>query len=270
MNGFCFALALACASEQTPLPVMAEKPPLHLQDILEAWETQSQKGTVLQIEFTRIIYDRVFQVEKRCKGRLILTEGRYRIDFSPITDCKTKTSNLEGYKFVLDNRKMTYLGDAKQLSIVNHETRNIYTFEKLPNWRKNYHSNKTNDSLFDGFWNNRFWGFWEIHVPSYIRVHADDLKNRFQISLRSQEDGGVILSMNPRYDVEKSEFRAIDVLWNCGEKQVNAVKVYGLNKNFESVYLVNSYQIDPPINLQDLMNPSFQKYRQKVYPLPQK
>ncbi|MCA9070165.1 MAG: hypothetical protein KDA84_14630, partial [Planctomycetaceae bacterium] len=89
----CLMMVLCTADPNASAAVVERTDASRLGKILKTWEVQSHQGKVVQIEFIRFVYDNVFQVEKRAKGRLIFGEGKYRFDLNPCQIEEGKTSH---------------------------------------------------------------------------------------------------------------------------------------------------------------------------------
>jgi hypothetical protein len=120
------------------------------------------------------------------------------------------------------------------------------------------------NSIFN--WTPPHFDFLGMTVPSFIRVRADDVKRRFNVSLIKNQGERMILKMKPRGEPESLDWYAIMVIWSREKRRVHAVKLIDPSQNLEIVYVVKNYLIDPPLDVHDVMNPSYPDYSIVVHP----
>lgn len=261
------AMVIYCAAGSSP--AIAERTEFtSLDNLLKTWEVQSHKGRVVQIEFTRFIYDTVFKVEKRAKGRLIFGAGRFRFDSYPSeyekgeTSRRTNQRTQTAYKLA-PSQSETWIGDSKTIRWIRHSSRRIDVF---PTPRSNQLvavAEKPKDSRWDfGF---RFPAFWDDYVPTFLRVNAEDLHQRFFIRLENTEKA-IIFTMRPRGEPDSFLWRSLNVMWDDEHQRMGALKIIDPSGNLETVYVVKSYQIDPRIDAKATWDPDYPGYSVQTHP----
>lgn len=267
------AFAICCVVPGEHVPAIAELPePPPLDVILKDWEMQSRRGKVVQIEFNNYTYDNVFQTEQRFQGSWILAEGFFRIDTHSTEPPRGQKSQKVGYKLVR-GRSETWIKNSKlrRLFQVNHENKLIDALEisdKKP-LQPDTEAAAPNKSFFEGLFHQIFVKmFLEVHAIHLFQHSADELKLDFEIETKVHNRGTSLVKLVPRRKAEKDCYKSIQVLWNYEKHRVDALKYTDHDGRWERVYVITDYQIDPPLDLEAVMNPTYPDYYVKEHRAP--
>lgn len=256
-------IAICCPLPEEHAPAIAERSEeARLNGLLNDWEIQSQKGKVIQIEFSQYVYDTVFKVEKQSTGCLILGDGQYRADVTPVTYTKDDKSQRDGYKLRRGPHE-TWIGGSGRTTQHNHEAKQIDIFIWIrPSVRQEPPKPDRGTEFFLNWIPADFLG---TTVPSYIRVRAEDLKQRFDVSLVDDAEDKSVFELTPKGKPESLQWSSIRVMWSHKKRRVHAVQFIDPGRVKETVYVVKDYLVDPALDLEAVMNPTYPDYDVKEH-----
>lgn len=257
------AVAISYAVAEEHVPALAEKSSEgELEKLLKNWEVQSQRGRVIQIEFERFVCDPIFRTEQQSTGRMILGQNQYRVDIYAIKYNEGQKSQRKGYKLSKD-RTETWIGNSERTTQINHDSKAIDIWDWMKRKPQRATPKQETSSWFPQI---HIPVFLEMHVPSFIRVRADHLNRQFDVSLEQHNHGHSVITMLPRGEPELQQFKSIVVMWSHEKRRVHAVRMIDPTGTLETVYVVKEYLIDPPLDLQQIMNPQYPNYSVKEHP----
>lgn len=260
-----FAVAMIVVADSNSVPAVAERTEAsQLNSLLATWEAQSNRGDVIQIDFKRYCYDNVFGIQKRATGRLIFGNGKYRVDFDADKVEEGEKSQRDRYKLQAE-RSETWVQNGTNTRWIHHSSRHIDDLVHPADILRVAIAQKPKRAEPESFFRFRCLSFWDEHVPTFLRVQPDYLRRRYRIEMHPHSEKQTILILVPRGEPESSYWKSLFVLWDHELGHVSALKVTDPSRNYETVYVVTSYEIDPELEWETIWNPEYPGYWVKVH-----
>ena len=162
-----------------------------LEKILQDWERNSSQIKSLHGTHERWVYNSVFEVEKRAKGIFFLeTPDKGRIDLDGVKLAKGVVSKRTGqsgnpYR-VQSDRSEKWICNGNEIVVVNEDEK---TFEVIPLPEEMRGKNIVNSPL-----------------PFLFGMKADEMKRRFELTLKSNTKEMADIIAVPRLDADKQNY----------------------------------------------------------------
>lgn len=249
--------------QQRPKPqdLRVEPLPKELEQLLKDWERESAKVEKLSGKHKRIVYNKVFEVEKIAEGQFYYeAPDKGRIDLvgiEPKKDEKSqRLSEKTGKPWRLEKEQQTkWICTGKEILNINEEAKTVEAFP-LP---------------------QELQGTNIIHgpLPFLFGMKAEEAKQRFAISYVDQEDPKknndkvVWLTAKPRQVMDRDNFQEATIILDRERFLPLAVKLVDPSGNLETVYTfskkelhVNQQQaLVPPIFRNKPFQPNLKNYK---------
>jgi hypothetical protein len=212
-----------------------------LAEVLAEWEKAASRIDRLDCQFTRFKYDRTFEVEWRGKGSLVVEKtGRamYRIEPEPIQPAAVgKKLGAGGAPYTLKSDTIErWHWTGKSLIHVSEIER---TFEEID---------------------------WEavrqfpLASPFLLGMPAAEMKDRFQIELKSETDTEVWLAWTPKKKKDQENLTQAILILSKDQYRPRALKMLDPT-GAETVHVFKDVEINRPDHAGRLGQPNLQGYR---------
>lgn len=235
-----------------PRPQGAQRPsagsievtlPAELEALLLEWEQRSSEIEKLRGTFMRYIYDSVFLVEKRARGRFwYQSPDQGRMDFHPeelpdppINPEKRGGPNDEPYRIETEERQR-WICTGEEVYII-YDDQQMFDRIQIPPQQQG--RNIVNGPL-----------------PFLFGMKAEQAKERYHLSLGSQHwpEGGIVeqdgqrlqfppqvhVVAIPKYEVDAREWQRAEVLLDAETFLPRAIRLIDPTGNKETVYVFDS------------------------------
>lgn len=223
------------------LPPQPGVPKIALQDqaridaILKRWEQASASTKTATCDFYRFVYDRVFDVEKRSKGKLAYIEGEFfridieRIELLPDTVSKMRGKDHVPYKVEVANPE-SWIFSKKEILVVDHLQKTIDVVPvpgdlSLP---------------FGAVFGRPFSNAGQIYFGFGTR--RDEVLRRFDVSIQKENANAVHLLLRPGENRDKEMLSELHVMLNAQTYQQTAVKQIDPAGNLETIYVYQNWR----------------------------
>lgn len=234
--------------------------PPELEQLLKDWERESAKIKTLHGEHKRIVYNKVFEVQKNAEGQFYYeAPDKGRIDLSGIEPQKGEKSDRigkeSGKPFRLEPELNTkWVCDGEYIKQFNDAEKTVETFDLPEELRgKNI-----------------------IHgpLPFLFGMKAEEAKKRFELAFVNQDDPKknnqdvVWIKAKPRQVMDRDNFQEATIILDRKRFLPLAVRLIDPAGNLETVYTfskkslhVNATKLIPAIFRNDPFNPSTRGYK---------
>ncbi len=234
--------------------------PPELEKILLEWERQSSKIEKLVGEHQRIVYNGVFEVEKRSDGKFYYEspdKGRIDLKGMKIDDAEVskRVNKKSGQPYRIEaDQETRWICTGKEVMNINDDEK---TFEMFPLPPDLQGANIINGPL-----------------PFLFGMKAEEAKKRFEISFVAEDDpkknnkNVVWLTARPRQMADKENFQEATIILDRTRYLPHAVKLLDPSGNMETVYNfpanklhINQTSMVPPIFRNDPFHPTLRGYK---------
>lgn len=221
--------------------------PEELEQLLKDWERVSAKVERLVGQHKRIVYNKIFEVEKISEGQFYYeAPDKGRIDLVGIEpEKKSKSQRVNektGQAYRIEKDQQTrWICSGKEIMNINDEEKTIEVFPLPPELQgKNI-----------------------IHgpLPFLFGMKAEEAKKRFELSFVDQDDPNknnekvVWIKAVPRQMVDKDNFQEATIKLDRERFLPLAVRLVDPSGNLETVYIFSAKDLH--VNKQSLVPPIF-------------
>ena len=198
-------------------PVSAE-----LLRVLEDWEQKSAQVKLIQGKHTRVVFNHVFELEKRSEGKFFLeTPDKGRIDLVGVKPKKSEESKKIGkesgkpYRIDEDRHEM-WICNGEEIVMVNGDEK-TYEIAAIPEDLRG--TNIVNGPL-----------------PFLFGMKSEEAQKRFQITLRQNNSTSAVLRVVPRLQSDRDNYKEAYVILDKKTYLPKAVKMIDPSGNLETEY----------------------------------
>ena len=216
-------------------------PDPELWKILVQWEEASRSSRWSEFDFKRFIYDSVFQIEKRSKGKLYLAHPvQWRIDIVPLlvnseTTSQKLTSEGKPYSLESDTSEI-WIRNGQKLAQAIEQKEKYYQVHTIPGQGER-------NSFIDWSVFTRL-GVLGPVGEFWFGLSAADAVERFQFTLLPQTDKKrVWLKIVPKQKSDKRNWQQSEVILERNTLRPLAVKILNPAGTTETVYSFSDFKI---------------------------
>ncbi len=226
------------AIEAPPDPTDLSPVTPELAEILDKWEAASRETKTVKLQFVRTVYNLVFEEERVADGELLIERpdkvSLVLRSFSINNHEKSKRIGKSGRPFrIVADHAAKWIWNSNQLLMVDDELK-IYERAEIPEKRVTYRF----------IWLFAF-AFSDTVLPLLHEIPVEKLRQDYSLKLVRRDNRSIILVASPRTAALRAQFIECYIMIDPNSWQTSAVKIIDPGRNMETVYRVDSREINP-------------------------
>lgn len=211
-----------------------------LETILKKWEQARVQRQSVSMKFQLMTCDRTFLVEQRGTGSFdahIDQTGDYRVESSEIpAGSQSSRTDGRGRRYTLLPIRSEHWQWRTTFLRITHNGGYIeeinFPEEMKPSWMNVL-----------GLQSVEWWPRYPVLSPYVFGIPADELKERFKVSLIKQTDKQIHVRLLPRRERDQASFAEVNLLLDSNNYVTKAIKTIDSTRNREQLYVFEDVEI---------------------------
>ncbi|ADG69356.1 hypothetical protein Plim_3543 [Planctopirus limnophila DSM 3776] len=210
-----------------PNPMVVEELPADLLKIMQDWEYNSARIQTLTGKHSRIVYNVVFETERRSTGQFFYEQpDQGRIDMKgvePTRDAVSRRVGASGKPFRIEaDKQERWICTGQEVLQIN-DTEKTYEIYPLP-------PNMQGQNIING------------PLPFLFGMKVDEARRRFSLTLLAANDKLAKIEVIPRLQMDANNYKRAEIMLDLKSFLPSAVKLIDPAGTLETVYVFSDLQ----------------------------